>query len=389
MPRAEAQEQAQPGTPEAAPAQQAPEQQPQQGPVQQPPRDPALGKAERSVQALRLDFDQTKADFARPSLSEQDLAGIRRRAEDIRTRALAAQEELKVPIADRLQQLQRVGETPAGQGEDTALAQTRQQLFDSAAALQAVNQQLGLAALEAEQFLSRVTERQRDSFVRRLLEPGRSIINPALWGDGWSSAGLLLDRFAALVTGWGREVVSDGKPGILGLGLIVLVALFVAYRVARRWLTARYVAVHKTQKAIDDTQRLWRIVRGVLFAWAGMVALIVVAYVTLKTANAFTPRFEQLFRAMADFFFYSVVLGVAAHRLASPGMPEYRVVDLDDQAAARFAFLATLAAVVSAGTNLLADLAGILFLPISASIAHSALAASLMTAIVILLILTG
>jgi len=375
---------------QAPETQQPPAQEAQpQAPVQQGPRDPALGKAERALEALRIDLAQTREAFARPSLGEQDLVAIRTRADDIRTRALSAQEELKVPLADRLQQLQKIGSTPAGQAEDATLAQTRQQLFDSAAALQAVNQQLGLLALEAEQFLSRVTERQRSGFFRRLLEPGRSILNPTLWGDAWSSAGTLLDRLAKLLSGWGRDLSSQGNPGILALGLFVIAALFLGYRITRRWLVARYVASQKPTKAIDDAQRLWRIVRGVLFAWAGMVAIIVVAYVALRTANALTPRFEQFFRAVADFFFYSVVMGVGAHRLASPGAPEYRVVNLDDQAAARFAFFATSAAVVSAGTDFLADLSGILFLPISASIAQSALAASLMTAIIILTILAA
>jgi len=366
---------------QAAPpvARTAPETASPQSPPSPTPQDPALGKAERGFRVMKADFDQLKAEFARPSLTTDQLAGIRRGADELRTRTLFAQEELKTPIADRTQQLKRIGEVPAGQSEDPSLAATRQQLFDSVATLEAVNRQVGLLSLEVEQLVGRVTTRQRDEFLNRLLEPGRSVVNPSLWIDGALDSGLVFVRTRALLANWWLEASPGANVGILLMAPAVMIGLFLLYRILRRWLTRRFGAVVRA-KPPDDAERLWRVVRGVLLAWAATAAAIVVTYLAFKTANALTPRFEQLFEALAVFVFYSVVLSVAAHRLAAPGMPEWRVIDLDDQAAGQFALLASVAACLSAGTEFLVDLQTILFLPVSLAVAQSALVALLMTA---------
>src|SRR5437868_7554080 len=150
-----------------------------------------------------------------------------------------------------------------------------------------------------------------------------------------------------------------------------LVALFYLYRAIRGWFTRRFSAgAHGARRPPDDTDRLWRIVRGVLLTAVVGTALIVATFLAFQLAGIFTARFEQLFSALVDLLYFPAVLSALAYRLAAPNNPAYRVINLDDRSAGQFAFLASLAALLSQGKSFFTELSGVFYLPVAFSVAQ-------------------
>jgi small-conductance mechanosensitive channel len=119
------------------------------------------------------------------------------------------------------------------------------------------------------------------------------------------------------------------------------------------------------------------------------IALIGTIFLALRLAGIFTARFEQLLSSVVDMLFYPAVYSALAYRLAAPGNPTCRVINLDDKAAARFALLASIAAFLSQAKNFFTELSNVLYLPSSFTVAQGAsISIALMAVIAAILVAT-
>lgn len=333
-----------------------------------------LGQAERAAVSLRQDLTRIQSELALPTLTADQLTGYRRQLDDIRANSVRLSESLKGPFAEVDQQLKSLGPAPADGGtEPPTIADRRTDLETSLNRIKSAQAQLDLITVETDQLIDRTTQLQRDQFLSRLLEKSKSILNPALWLDGLLATGLFFTRLNQLLINWWNEASRTGDLIVLVIMPLFLVALLYLYRAVRGWFTRRFAAgAHGLRRPPDDTDRLWRIIRGVLFTAVVGTALIVATFLAFQLAGIFTARFEQLFSALVDLLYFPAVLSALAYRLAAPTNPAYRVINLDDRSAGQFALLASLAALLSQGKNFFTELSGVFYLPVTFTVAQGA-----------------
>ena len=348
-----------------------------------------LGQAERSLEVFRTDLTRISDELRNPALAEQQLTDHRAALEALRLTALEQSSLLIAPITEVNQQMASLGPAPAeGKTEPEAVAKTRADLLASHDRLQSVKSQLDVVAVEAEQQAGRVAALQRGQFFQRIFEAGRSILHPLLWFDTGLGVGIFVARLSALFANWWADTAGTANP--MGLLLIpVFVLMFSGgYTAIRLWLsrwTSSHVAANRTP---DDIGRLWRIARSQITLLAGIFIFFVPIYLALQFSGYLTPRIELVLNALLDTVLGTFIYSMFVRRVASPGLPAWRVVNLDDTAAARFSLLVSLLAFVSVANEQLSKLADALFLPVAYSIGQSAMAALVMLVLLSLTLLT-
>ncbi len=348
-----------------------------------------LGQAERAIEGFRADLTRIADDLRKPSLGEEQLSKARAALETIRTGAVAQADQLLGPIEEVNQQIASLGPAPTdGKTEAEGVAETRASLQASLDKLQSLKSQLDVIAIEAEQQAARVAAIQRDQFFQRIFEAGRSILDPRLWFDTGLGVGLLVSRIVGLFANWWAE--TSGKANPLGLYLIPVFILIFAggYALIRR-AVMRWTDSHAaTNRSPDDLSRFWRIARGQISMLAAIFIFFVPIYLCLDLGGYMTPRFEMALNASIDLVFGVVLYYMLVRGVAAPGLPVWRIVDLDDTAASRLPVLLGLTAFFSVANEQVSLIADALFLPVNYAIGQSAFSALAMLILLSLSLLT-
>jgi potassium-dependent mechanosensitive channel len=348
-----------------------------------------VGQAERLIASYRSDLARISQELRNPALGEQQLSDHRTELEKIRTGAIEQSVLIVAPISEVNQQIKSLGPAPAeGKTEPEGVATARSELQASLDKLQSVKSQLDVIAIEAEQQAGRVAAIQRDQFFQRIFDRNRSIVNPMLWYDMGVGMGVLASRLAALVRNWWAEVSPTANP--LGLLLIPLfVGIFIGgYRFISRWFSSWTSFAVNGNRAPDDISRLWRIVRGQITTLVALAVLIVPIELALEASGYSTPRINIVWTALITTISATFLYYMLARRVAAPGLPAWRIINLDDVAASRFTVLAGLASIVAVSNAQLSTLADALYLGVNYSIGQSALAALIMLLLLALMLLT-
>jgi potassium-dependent mechanosensitive channel len=353
--------------------------------AQEAPADPALqrpaeflpevGRALRTVEALQAELATIAADTARPAITSNELSRRRRDVEQVRSRAIAAQDELRTPLAERQQQLATLG--PDRQAEDPTITGDRARLSESISRLEAVRAQLALVDLEADQLATRIGGRQRDEFVRRLLEPSRSVLDPRMWYDGFATTPLLVSRVGSQVDAWwmsrSPERPLSGHASLLAIAILYIGVGLVLIRLWGVWLRRP-----PSDAAPEQLRKVWRAVG--LAAASGATALTAhwLAGVVLAQSAAAAPRFERLLAGFTGPFIGAVVLVALVAAIAAPRSPQWRLVALDDRRAALMFYFAGASALILAVNMAAQAIAEASYLPVEFTIGSSATAALLL-----------
>jgi small-conductance mechanosensitive channel len=336
--------------------------------------DPAvLGGAERAAVSLRQDLTRIQNELSLPTLSSDQLTDFRRQLDDLRTSSVSQSGALNGPLAEVDQQLKSIGPVPTdGSTDPQEIADRRADLEKSLTRIKVAQTQLDLITVETDQQIDRLTQVQRAQFFDRLFQRNGSILSPSLWYDGFVASGVFFTRLGQLVVNWWGEASRTGDLIVLVIVPLFLGGLFFLFGAIRRWFLRRYGATFLVRKTPDDTDRLWRIVRGVVLTGVVIAALISAVFLAFEAAGIWTARFAQFSSTLAALLVNAGVYTTLAYRLAAPISPAYRVVDLDDTAAQRFALLASLAAILSEIRNFFTDISGILYLPSAFPVAQGA-----------------
>jgi small-conductance mechanosensitive channel len=346
------------------------------------------GLAERAAENFRSELLQIQRELLLPTLSDAQLSEHRSRIEGIRTGATEQAQALSDPIAEVKAQLAKLGPPPAaGQTEADTIASQRKDLTDNLQRLEGAKKQLELIAVEAEQAGARAAALQKDRFFSRVFEPGRSIFNPAFWADAAAGADQFAQRLTALLQAWWNAVSADARLSVLLLIPAIFAGVYLVYEVGAAWLRRRF-RTGAADTAPDDLARLWRVVRGTVLTAAAIMVILVAVWSTIGIAGISTPRFDMLLRAAAKVAFETIVLGVLARRVASPGDPAWRLIDVDDGAASRFVTLVTAIAFVTSAQEALGTVAANLFVPLDYAVGQSTFATVLIIFLLALLVMT-
>jgi len=224
-----------------------------------------LGQAERSAVSLRQDLTRIQNELALPTLTSDQLVDFRRQLDDLRANAVGQSESLNGPLAEVDQQLKSLGPAPTdGSAESADIASRRTDLQNSFNRIKAAQSQLDLITVETDQQIDRATQLQREQFLSRLFERTSSILGPSLWYEGLIASGVFFTRIGQLLANWWTEASMTGDLKVLFIMPLLLGALFFLYRMIRRWFVRRFGTSLLVRKPPDDTDRLWRIVRGVV-----------------------------------------------------------------------------------------------------------------------------
>jgi potassium efflux system protein len=347
-----------------------------------------IGKAEQASLAFRAELQRIEMELALPAITDQRLVDLRNTLEDIRSKALGQSGTLDAPIKEMSEQVAKLGPAPAeGQTESPEIDAQRKLLNDVFSRLQGAKTQLELVAVEAEQQAGRASSIQRGQFFQKIFESSRSVFNPYLWSDAGTGLTIFVQRLAALIANWWNEIhLTASASGLIFLPVIIILILGAWWLIARV-LGEKYRVRGSDENFPDNTYRLWRVVRVTLGTLVLTTIIVAAIYGYLGNAGFLTPRFNLILDGLAGIVAGTLVNGVMAFRIAAPGQSKWRLINLDDTAASRFAILATICASLSAASDAFGNLADGIYLPVTYSIGQSALATSVMLLLLALILL--
>ncbi len=348
-----------------------------------------VGQAERAAEKFRADLTLIEKELLLPTITDAQLTDYRGKLEDIRAGSQVGALSLVEPVSEVNQQITLLGPAPtSGKTEAPAVAAQREALTKVLNRIQGAKSQLELVAVTAEQLASRASALQRNLFLTRIFEGGRSVLNPRLWLDTGLGIGRLAAGLAALYSNWWADVSRSAN--FAGLALIpVFVLVFTGVYLAirgrlQRWITRQFV----TNRTPDDIGRLWRVIRAQIATFAVLLIFFLPVWLALDISGFMTPRFEMVFMPLIDVVFVTAIYWVIARRVASPGQPQWRIVDLDEAAAARLPVLVGLTAFVAVTARSFGTVADGLYLPVSYTVGQSALSAIAILALLSFTLLT-
>lgn len=330
--------------------------------------DQAAGKAERVHKDLGASIEKLRADLLSVAIKDKELEAKREQLEKLRTDALAAQAEVKQPLANAQAQLQKLGAPPPdGKTEAQSITDERKLLGDRVARLEAASKQLGRLVLVAEQLSSQAGERQRQAFVNRIFEGSRSVLNPLLWYDGIAALPTFVSRSTTLVASWQAFDATNNANGFWIVSSILAGALLGIVSLWLGWLRSSADA-----PAQDDTlRRMWRAIRVSVLS----CLLLLIAGVAINLIVEMPPRSERLVTAIWEALLFAATTIALVRGIFRPGRPDLRLVNLDAASASQAFQLASFAILVISAGRVINAVAGITFLPVEFSIAWRAGAA--------------
>ena len=346
-----------------------------------------IGESDRALQQFRVDLDGATAMLRRPNLNDQDLTNLKVVLEKIRTSTAERSLRLLVPLAEVSQQLSTLGPAPAsGQSEDRGVSQSRADLTATRDKLQSIKSQFDVITVESEQASRSVSAMQRDQFFERIFDRSRSILNSSLWVDLAAGIGVLFTGLAMMLRNWWADVSATAQPlGLLMIPVIILTC-GLGFRILNRFF-ARWITDYSNHgRPPDNMTRLWVILRALIITFAALVILFLPIRFSLEVSGYFndaTPRMLMLWYAVRDTIFTTIFYYVLGRRIAAPGRPEIRIVDLDERAASRLTILVGLIAFVASFNTQLGQVSEEMFLTLNYTQGETALGA------LTLLILSG
>lgn len=347
-----------------------------------------VSQSERALEGFRADLDRISQEILTPTITTARMSEHRAALEDIRTRALAQSARLGDAIVELTEQIGLLGPTPAdGQTEAQGLADQRASLKASLDSVQSIKSRLDVLSVEAEQLSGRISAIQRDQFFQRIFSRDRTILNPLLWYDTFNGLGVLSTRLGALFTSWWRDVSATANPVGLALIPVFIFGFIFLFRLARRWLTRWADMRGIMDRKPDDFSRVWRIVRGMITTFAVVFTLATSIVLALDLSGYMTPRFNIVLLALIGIGGGTALHYALAQRIAAPGLPDWRIVDLDEPAANRLPILVGLASLISFTDSRMVNVADALFLPLSYTIGQSAIAALAILVLLALIVL--
>ncbi len=347
-----------------------------------------IGQAERAASGFRAELQTIDSELALATLPDQRLIDHRNSLEDIRIKALNQSSRLDDPIKEIAEQVAKLGPAPAeGRTESVEIQAQRKLLNDTLNRLQGAKTQLEIVAVEAEQQAGRASALQRNQFFQKIFETSKSVLNPYIWSDAGAGLTVFLQRLGALIGNWWVQIQGTASASSLLLLPLIIVFILGVWWFIGRVLRERYKARSLESDFPDNLDRLWRVVRATLGTLVLVSILFGVILSYLQSAGFVTARFNLVLDGLAAIITGTLVNGVLAFRIAAPNQPKWRLIDLDDAAASRFAILATICAMMSGASDAFSNLADGIYLPVSYSIGQSALASCLMLILLSLLLL--
>lgn len=340
---------------------------------------PAAAKVEDDLEAWKTEISETEKALLRPDLSATDISDLRNRLETIRAESLKAVEDLKPQLLDIKKRVEQLKAPEEGGEEPAAIVEERKQATERLQTLEALIKQLEVVALVASQVSGRAAEQQRTQFLRKVFEPGPSILSPKFWIDGITHSNALYERVRFIVKNWFQATSETQTPygWMFRLGLLVLV-WFIFWPVRKR--LQRLIGPNLANPEPTVLDRLWRAVYLPLInTFAVGLAFGLIVFLAGRFSDVLSLKFGQVAIAAMVAFLWFVFLSSASRGVLAPGAPPWRLPIMGKAQAVRINWFLTLLAGVFALHIFMRELASILFLPVEFTVMQGGILSAMVT----------
>ena len=324
------------------------------------------GRAERVAADVGRELARLRLQTERPDVDEARLSDLRKRLAEMNLRLLEARKQLAAPLAHMRQQLAALGPAPKDGKEEASIASRRKLLGAVVERLEAADRQLELLIGEVRHLSERAAERQRSLFFSQVLQPSRSVLNPALWLQALALVPDFASRLFSLLGSWLRGDAE--RAGVLVAMGLLLAALAITLLAWSRWRGPWEAGRRPT----DEVRRMWQAIRVPLVVAAVTFALLALIKLALFTFGAPSPQMERALLALAGGIMYTAALIALARGIFRPRTPHMRLVNLADDAAVRAYRLASALAVLHGLDLFMVRMAANLFMPTDFAVGWSA-----------------
>ena len=350
----------------------------------------ARAQVEQQLEEWKAEISSTEEKLIRPDLSDADIENLRDRLEKIRAAALQIIEDLKPELANYKSRAEQLKPPEEAVDEPPGLVAERAEVQEKLQTLEALIKQLEVVALIASQVSGRADEIERQRFLQRIFEPGRSILGPRFWIDGLAHSAVLYERVRFIIKNW-YQSTSETQTIIGWLMRIGLLVLAWAIIWPLRLRLQKIIGPDLRDPNPSYLDRLWRafylpVTNSLAVAFAFGIILLVADRFT----DVLSLRIGQLVAIAMGAFLYFVLLSSASRGVLSPGAPPWRLPTMSDGLARTLNRLFTLLAGVFAVNEFMSALSAKLFMPVAFTAMQSGVLSAIVTMILIaILVVSG
>ena len=282
-------------------------------------------------------------------VDDERLEEIRVRVEELRDAARAEVPSQQEEVARAQARLRDMGPPPEEGEEPEAevIVEERSQRTEAAADAEAGLQRLELVIAETTRILDQISDIRRDRFLEEVFKRETSPLMPTIWREGLADGHRILTTAGAGFFEWLDKLIKTGSSRAFWFILAGLGLAFSLGWPVRRWLLRRSIA--STDR--PSPSYLTRVIRA---TWVSSVrsllpilALIVV-YRVLEQLQLLQGDFGLLGHAALEGGIIIVLVTALSRTLLSPRFPDWRLLPVSNERAARLRRLFNLLAIVFA-----------------------------------------
>ncbi len=339
--------------------------------------------AGKQADSWKVELDNIMLALGREGVREERLGELRADAERIIEKARALEATIQPEIAAIQTRLKQLGAAPTeGEAPETKdIADRRKEETAILTAADSALKKVRLAIVQSEQVVREISTLRRGRVAQALSVRDGSILNPALWIDGFRDTPDVARGFAYLVgDSWNVASSRITPHSVLILLAAVAVAVLIGVFV-RRFMRRFAPPVGATEEEVPRLRKLLRAIMVTLTDGILPVIAIGTIYLAIELTNLRTPRIVELnnslFTAIAAFsFLFGLARGIFA-----PLRPGWRLIGLTDTAAAQTIAAVTAVGAILAVSAYLETVNQVLVAPVSVEVIKRAITALLIAVV--------
>ncbi|MBA5778557.1 mechanosensitive ion channel family protein [Stappia sp. F7233] len=308
------------------------------------------GKAAREALQRRLVAWESRLNTIELALTRggtdyRGLAGLQSRIFDILSEMATTLGKLRPLLQSIERRLAGLTLPEDGVQESETLAEQRRQLTQTRSTLTNFIKQIEVLEIQANDIVNRISSQRRELLRNALFVKTGSLLSPSVWRAAIGEIPELARGLTLLTRDWLSLITEREGPIAAGLSLLVVLAsLVLVWPIRRRLLRWG----DRPKEALDppDVRRTLSAFAIVLLATVPVLAISLAVYLGFVSFDLAPPRVATLLGAL---FIGAVVVAFCqglSRALLAPGLPNWRLLGVDNDAARDLTWIALAAAVL-------------------------------------------
>jgi potassium-dependent mechanosensitive channel len=342
---------------------------------------------EATTTGWQHELDQVESALSGQHLRYSDLNQFRDELLRLRAQLADASGRLQPRLDADKAQMNLLGPAPAaGQpAEPEQTASGRAELNYHLGLLSAGQGAVSAAGLRVDALLNTLQDLRRKNFASVLLQPVPGLYAYETWAKVPQDIPIATHRLRDLIANWWNDLLDTENVEHIAIGAL-LAALILGF------LSSRLVRRLRRLAEAGMPPPFWQrasVAAGVMFFRAlPVVGPVIFLYGMLAGTEVLPERIDWLFYLTAQSIVIVVTVAALASAVFAPGAPQWRLVSISDQAAARLCRLVILLAAVYSLTTLLYATTRLAQAPFALTIAVALPSSLLLAGLVVALLRT-